>query len=108
MASLARVRWKFPRARPPSSWNNSPAVHQKLDMQNPNRPSDRSSRDGTKLFPVPGNLLRAFCCVAAFILSVVAASAVVVPADTDYVKSLDGTWRFKLERPGGYETQSTN
>jgi beta-galactosidase len=77
-------------------------------MQNPNRPSDRTSRDGTKLFLVPGNLLRAFCCVAAFILSVVAASAVVVPADTDYVKSLDGTWRFKLERTGGYETRSTN
>jgi beta-galactosidase len=41
-------------------------------------------------------------------LSVVAGLAAVVPADSDYVKSLNGTWRFKLEHPGGYAVESTN
>ena len=32
----------------------------------------------------------------------------VVPSEDNHVKSLDGTWRFKLEQPGGYDPQSTN
>ncbi len=30
------------------------------------------------------------------------AVAAVVPSQSDFVKSLDGTWRFKIEQPGGY------
>jgi beta-galactosidase len=52
--------------------------------------------------------VRKLCCIAAIVLSVAAGSAVVVPADNDYFKSLNGTWRFKLEHPGGYGVESTN
>lgn len=34
--------------------------------------------------------------------------AAVVPSEASHVKSLDGTWRFKLEQPGGYDAASTN
>ena len=40
--------------------------------------------------------------------SALTSPAAVVPSEPDHVKSLDGTWRFKLEQPGGYEANSTN
>ncbi|HVV01346.1 MAG TPA: hypothetical protein VHH88_08280, partial [Verrucomicrobiae bacterium] len=40
-------------------------------------------------------------CAAAMLLGALAAAAgALVPADSAYVRSLDGAWRFKLENPG--------
>jgi len=50
------------------------------------------------------------CLIVAVLTAfrILPAQAAVIPNDTDYVKSLDGAWRFKLEQPGGYDSKSTN
>src|SRR5215469_15334524 len=53
---------------------------------------------------------KAVCLTAALFTAsfCVTSPAAVVPSEDNYVKSLDGTWRFKLEQPGGYDRSSTN
>ena len=54
------------------------------------------------------NALRRLATTLLAALSGLAATAAVVPDESTHVKSLDGTWRFKLEQPGGYEPAATN
>ena len=53
---------------------------------------------------------KAVCLTAVLFIasSSVNSPAAVVPSEDSHVKSLDGTWRFKLEQPGGYDLASTN
>jgi hypothetical protein len=41
------------------------------------------------------------CAIAASACVIASASATVIPSDKEHVKSLDGTWRFKLEQAKG-------
>lgn len=71
----------------------------------------------TRFLCATRNKFRALASVRTFslgifsVLAVVSASAAVIPSDTDYVKSLNGVWRFKLEqsdpdlKPGYRERQ---
>jgi beta-galactosidase len=56
-------------------------------------------------------LAAALACLATILFvasSSPAAPAAVVPDESTHVTSLDGTWRFKLEQPGGYDAQARN
>jgi beta-galactosidase len=50
-----------------------------------------------------GRWLRWLGCIAAALAAGLHASATVIPGEPAYVKSLDGSWRFRLEQPGGYD-----
>src|SRR6476659_5247063 len=53
-----------------------------------------------QLFPV-------FVAVVLSNIPSVARATSVIPADKNFVRSLDGVWRFKLEQGGGYSEHGT-
>ena len=57
----------------------------------------------------PPNLLRsALLAVVLSLLAIPRANAALLPAEPEHVRSLDGTWRFKLEQPGDVTSPPTD